>query len=377
MPRLLSILAVLLVFSGILLSPLAAADEKEPIFSGPQPGERTTPFKVLELTGDGAGKERDPITENRGAPTAIAFLHGIERSLVPLLRVVDQYGALKKDLLRTEVVFLAADRLAGEERAKAASKSLKLASRVGLSLDGPEGPGNYGLNKDCLMTIVIAQEDKVTASFALVQPGIADAPRVLAALAAACGDPSPPSVESLSSRPVGPGQRSAGRPIMEGRRDEAGGARPEAGEPVDLSRFDLWSEAGLREAVRALIGEVERLRAEVAELRGERAGGAPVRRPRASGKAGEKSEKPAEDFPGAVPSDAKLSGLLRSAIRPTNDDAEVDRLIAEMEGYVKGNADLTRQAVDGWTRVLHFGDHYGTAHAREAGAALQKRLQER
>jgi hypothetical protein len=204
---------------------------------------------------------------------------------------------------------------------------------------------------------VIAREDKVAAIFALVQPGVADAPRVLAALAAACGDPSPPSAESLI-----------------GRRGESAGMRPAARESGDLSRFDLQSEAGLRDAVKALIAEVTRLRAEVAELQGERSGGAPARRPRA----GEKGdEKPAEEFPGAVPSDPKLQSLLRGAIRPTNDDATVDRLIAEMEAYVKGSPDLARQAVEGWTRVLHFGDHYGTPHAREAGAALQKRLQAR
>jgi hypothetical protein len=72
-----------------LLASLASAYAADPVFSGPQPGEKATPFKVLELTGDGVGKERDVTAE---APTAVVFLHGIERSLVPLLRVVDQYG---------------------------------------------------------------------------------------------------------------------------------------------------------------------------------------------------------------------------------------------------------------------------------------------
>ena len=49
------------------------------------------------------------------------------------------------------------DRVAGEQRVKAAAGSLRLQSPVSLSLDGVEGPGNYGLNKDCLMTIVAAQ----------------------------------------------------------------------------------------------------------------------------------------------------------------------------------------------------------------------------
>ena len=82
---------------------------------------------------------------------------------------------------------------------------------MALSPDGAEGPGNYGLNKDCLMTIVTAQDNKVVANFALVQPGIADAPKVLAALAKTCGDTNPPTVEALAAKRPGDGM-ARGRP---------------------------------------------------------------------------------------------------------------------------------------------------------------------
>jgi hypothetical protein len=78
-------------------------------------------------------------------------------------------------------------------------------------------------------------------------------------------------------------------------------------------------------------------------------------------------EKPKENFPGAVPTDEKLTGLLRQFIRPTNDDATVDRVLAEVKTHIKDNADLTKQAADGWMRVLHFGDRYGTPYARKVG----------
>jgi hypothetical protein len=353
------------LLAGAWLLSLSAAVGEDKVFSGPQPGEPTTPFKVLDLAEGAGGKERDPIAENRGAPTALVFVHGLERSLVPLLRVIDEYGAERKDLIRTEVVFLASDRLAGEERARAASRSLRLKSRLGLSLDGAEGPGNYGLNKECLLTIVAAKDDRATASFALVQPGFADAPRVLEALAAACGDASPPAAEDLLAKQSG---REGGREARKAMRGEPAAPRRAQPEPTDLSRFDLETEAGLKDAVRALLAEVDRLRAEVADLRGSRGEGTP------SPAAAERKDEPAGEYPGAVPSDPKLQGLLRRAIRPENDDAAVDELIAEMEALVKGNADLTRQAIDGWTRVLHFGERYGTPHARRAGAALLQRL---
>jgi len=282
----------------------------DPVFSGPQPGEKTTPVMVMELTGQHAGKERDPVTENAGKPSVLVFVHGIERSLVPLLRVVDEYGAMRGDLLRTETVFLSPDRLEGERRVKAAAGSLKLQSRVGLSLDGPEGPGNYGLNKECLMTIVTAKDNTVTENFALLQPGIADAPKVLEALAKACGDTHPPTVAELSGRRMD--------------RNSGGRERP------------------------------ERMNKEKVQADG----------------------KPKEKFPGAVPNDGRLQALLRSFIRPSNDDAAVDKVLAEVREYIKGNADLRKQAIDGWTRILHFGDRYGTEYARKAGREFLAELQD-
>ena len=213
-------LALLFCFG---LSYLVAAD---PVFSGPQAGEKTSPFKVVEVTGTNSGKERDPVAENSGRPTVLVFVHGIERSLVPLLRVVDEYGAMRRETLTTEIVFLSADRIEGEQRVKAAAGSLKLQSRIGLSVDGAEGPGNYGLNKECLMTIIMANDNKVTANFALVQPGIADAPKVLEALAKVCGDKAPPTVAQLTD--VQMARSGGGRDGAPMRREGAkdGGTRP-------------------------------------------------------------------------------------------------------------------------------------------------------
>lgn len=334
-PRLATLaIAALTAACFVQSNALAATD---PIFSGPQPGEKTTRFKVIDIGGAGDGTERDPIEENAGAPTVFVFVHAVERSLVPLLRVIDQYGVERKERIKTEVIFLMADRLGGEQRVRAVNGSLKLRARAGLSPDGAEGPGNFGLNKECMLTIVIAKENVVTANFALVQPGIADAPKVIAALAKTCGDAEPPGVEALTAKQPG---SARGRGEM---RDAA--ERP----PLDLASLDVRSEEGLRNSVAALKTEVEMLRRELAAARGEPA------------------TKPKEDFPGAVPADAKLVALLREFIRPTNDDATVDRVLAEVKTHIAGNADLKKQAINGWTRVLHFGERYGTVYSRKVG----------
>lgn len=285
--------AAVLLSLAIVPGRVRAAD---PVFSGPQPGEKATPFRVVDITGPSAGSERPVSTAGTNPPTVLVFIHGIERSLVPLLRTLDDYGATNRSRLRTELVFLAADRLSGEQRVKAAAHSLRLRSPVGLSPDGAEGPGNYGLNKDCLMTVVAARDQVVATNFALVQPGIADAPRIVAALAALCGDPNPPTAESLL----------------------AAGAR---GRDGAMGR-----------------GATNRM-----------ATGGP------------------DPFPGAVPTDEKLQGLLRRFIRPTNDPVTVDAVLAEVKAHLATDLALKQQAIDGWTRVLHFGDRYGNEYSRQVG----------
>src|SRR5438045_3616866 len=99
------------VLSLALLGPAPSEDK---VYSGPQPGEKTTPFKSIELRGEDAGKERDVIVEHKGAPTTLIFVHGVERSMAPLLTVLDQYGRERKEVVKTEFVFLSADRLSSQ-----------------------------------------------------------------------------------------------------------------------------------------------------------------------------------------------------------------------------------------------------------------------
>ena len=206
----------------------APAFARAEVFSGPQPGERTSPFKSIALRGDGAGQERDIIAEHRGAATTLVFVHGIERSMAPLIGVLDEYGKQRHDRLKTEFVFLSRDPIESRQRLPMVGQSLRLASPMSLSVDGIEGPGNYGLNKECLLTVIVARDDRVQTNFALVQPGIADAPGMIAAIAKVIGDESPPSVESLRQ------QRGLGQPGMRGERMREGpgiAPRPAGGLP--------------------------------------------------------------------------------------------------------------------------------------------------
>ena len=56
--------------------------------------------------------------------------------------------------------------------------------QVGISVDGEEGPGSYGLNRNVELTFVLAKENKVVANFAFVQSSVTDAPVISASRAA-------------------------------------------------------------------------------------------------------------------------------------------------------------------------------------------------
>jgi len=286
---------------------------QDKVFSGPQPGETTTAFDTIALRGDHQGETIDPIASNNGAATLLIFTHGIERSMAPLMRVMDTFGAKYPDRLKTDWIFLSDDPITSRQRLPQVARSLRLKGRLLLSSDGIEGPGNYGLNKECLLTVLAAKDNKVTANFALIQPGIADAERIIASLSELIGLEEPPSIESLTAD-----MRMA---MNAGRRGNEGRGRM--------------------------------------QRRGQQM--------KRDGQPGTKGK-----LPGAAPTDQQLVSYLRQFIQKTNSDERVDQVLAKVREYVQGDKDLTSQAVNGWIRVLHV--QYGTEYAQKQGAAFVAEL---
>src|SRR3990172_8013240 len=107
-------LPLALCFSLIGLSPEQSDD---PVYSGPQPGEKLATFKVLGFTGPQAGKEFEFLEPIKGAPTLLVFVHELTRPASQLMRPLDLYGSkLAEDGFATHFVWLAADRSAAEDR---------------------------------------------------------------------------------------------------------------------------------------------------------------------------------------------------------------------------------------------------------------------
>lgn len=184
---------------AILILPGLAIGQ-EPVFSGPQAGEKLNSFKAEGVFDEQSGKEFDPVAAADGKPLLILFVHEITRPSVGVLRVVSDYADKLKDQgLATAVVFLGDDKTALEDQLKRARQALPAKAQIGISVDGAEGPGAYGLNRNVALTVLVGKEGAVTANFALVQPSVqADAPKIAAAVAETVGV-EPPSEKDLSA----------------------------------------------------------------------------------------------------------------------------------------------------------------------------------
>ncbi len=195
----------------LLLAGVTAAED--PIFSGPQVGEKLSPFKVKGVLDHDAGKDLDFVTTAKGKPIVLVFVHQLDRPTIGFTRSLTAYTKSRsKDGLTTGVVWLSDDATEAENTIKRIKHALTEGVAIGISPDGREGPGAYGLNRKVALTILVGNKDRVTANFALVQPSLqADLPKVLAAIVKQAGGSVPkvediPGVRPMKDRP------SRGRP---------------------------------------------------------------------------------------------------------------------------------------------------------------------
>ncbi|MYB50946.1 MAG: hypothetical protein F4X77_01920 [Acidobacteriia bacterium] len=166
-------------------------------YSGPQSGEPLESFSVLAVNGPEAGTEVDFISRWGDDPILLIFLHQLDRNIAALLRPCEWFARDRAEAgLKSLIVFLHDDKIFGERRMQAVAKAMGIKIPVGVSVEGVEGPGSYGLNKSVAITILVANDRKVTDNYAIVQPGVVDAPQILHAVSAHVGG----DVEKLMAR---------------------------------------------------------------------------------------------------------------------------------------------------------------------------------
>ncbi len=172
---------------------------QEQLFSGPQVGEKLSPFKVRAVFDEEAGKDVDFVGQADGKPIVLIFVHDVNRQSISMIRILSAYTASRsEDGLSTGVVWLDDDATAAENQLKKVRHALTPKVPTGVFLDGREGPGSYGLNRNVMLTILVGKQGKVTGNFALVQPSLqVDLPRILQSIVEVVGG----AVPQLSDLP--------------------------------------------------------------------------------------------------------------------------------------------------------------------------------
>ena len=183
------------------------------IFSGPQPGEKLPPLKVKGINGETKDKTYDVIAKADGQ-LLVLFLQDESglglRGLVGASRLLAQIADKSKQTMHISAVFL------GDTPDTVENQVSKLVSHVpsgvllGVSQDGREGPGSYGLNRNVAQTVIIAKDGKVLHNFAFTQPMLRPDPYVLGAVGEAIGI-KPATLEKWLNEKPTEGERMQGR----------------------------------------------------------------------------------------------------------------------------------------------------------------------
>ncbi|HYV37543.1 MAG TPA: hypothetical protein VE988_17690 [Gemmataceae bacterium] len=331
--RYLTATLTLLVWTGLALG------QTDPIFSGPQPGEKLTAFKVLAFSGRMPGKQMELIADAKETPRVLVFVHEITRPALQLLRPIDQIATeYAPDGLETHFVWLTADKTKTEQFLQGANKSLNLTSPIVISLDGIEGPGNYGLNRKVALTILVAKGTKVVANFAIVQPNETDAPKVTEAITKMMGKPATKAAPAAGGEAMTLLQKQV----------------------TELQfKVQLMTKhnADLELLLEQMTDALNQARAQIAKLEGKPA-------PEPLPKLPKLDPKPA----GKAAKSPELQGLMRQMIQQTNDDATVTKLAGAMLLWA-GKDEAKQTELREYCRlILQLG--YGTPYCQKMLAKI-------
>lgn len=195
-------------------APPASAPAAERIFSGPQLGEKVAPFRTADVTGGRKEREFDPVKEaGDGAALYFFFPGDVNRIVAAAIREVAAMAKQGEEHgLKSVFVALHGDQLAADQRLRDVWTSLKPPIPASVSVDGAEGPGSWGLDKRCTVTVVLAKEGKVVFNYAALSASPAEWEKLRAELGSMLG-------AKITARPEG------GRP-MGGEMGGREGARP-------------------------------------------------------------------------------------------------------------------------------------------------------
>ncbi|MEL6107058.1 MAG: hypothetical protein AAFU85_13525, partial [Planctomycetota bacterium] len=185
-------------FSFLIVALLTLqARAEDPVFSGPQIGEPMPALSYTGVFGDQEGKEIDFTEASKDRATLVFFVHKRSRPAFALFNSVIKYFA-KREGLSMGLVFLSDDASETTSWMSRIRRVFPEGAMYGVSPDGLDGPGAFGLNRNVTVTALVANKGKVTANFALVQPSLqVDGPKIAKAIVDITGGDLP-TIEQLA-----------------------------------------------------------------------------------------------------------------------------------------------------------------------------------
>jgi hypothetical protein len=109
----------------------------------------------------------------------LVIVNGPNRPAARLTRSLMNFAEMHKENLFAGVAYLDNDQAAALKQLEHAVSWWQVQPPVGVSVDGVEGPGSYGLNRNVNVTVLVANNGVVTSNFAVVQPTETDAIKIL------------------------------------------------------------------------------------------------------------------------------------------------------------------------------------------------------
>ena len=161
------------------------------IYSGPQPSEKLPSLMATVINGEDEGKIIDFIAKANGKSHILVIQDETPlglRGLVAFTRILEEIIQKTKQEFQIQVVFLGDSPEALFQQARKIVPHIPENILLGISPDGREGPGSYGLNRNMAQTVIIAKNGIVLHNFPLAQPMLSPDPYVLGAISELIGE---------------------------------------------------------------------------------------------------------------------------------------------------------------------------------------------
>ena len=161
---------------------------ENPIFSGPQPGEKVPTFKASNLRGDDAGTELDPVSLAEGKFHIMFFVNKSRtfgRFLGQLRKQLQSIEENSKQPWAMSVTVCTDDANEAEKSFSVLDQRYPKNIVVGLSKDGSAGPPAYGLDRNLTATVIVAKNGRVAHNFPYAGGAFYTQPHILGAIAEA------------------------------------------------------------------------------------------------------------------------------------------------------------------------------------------------